>query len=215
MESKKKKLIKRIILVFLANMILALGIAILRLSGFGTDPYTCMNLGVSSRLHMNYGTYQMVLNVVLFIPVFILDRKSFGVGALVNMLLLGYFVDFFMYVFALGGITIEGLAGSFLMRIPVLLAGIVVVCFGIALYMFCDLGAAPYDRLSVIIENYSHGKISFRLARICLDVISTAVGLATGSVVGIGTVIIAFFTGPVVSFFREKIIAKVFSDIKS
>lgn len=215
MESKKKKLIKRIILVFLANMILALGIAILRLSGFGTDPYTCMNLGVSSRLHMNYGTYQMVLNVVLFIPVFILDRKSFGVGALVNMLLLGYFVDFFIYVFSLGGITIEGLAGSFLMRIPVLLAGIVVVCFGIALYMFCDLGAAPYDRLSVIIENYSHGKIPFRLARICLDVISTAVGLATGSVVGIGTVIIAFFTGPVVSFFREKIIAKVFSDIKS
>lgn len=214
MESKKKKLIKRIILVFLANMILALGIAVLRLSGFGTDPYTCMNLGVSSRLHMNFGTYQMVLNVVLFIPVFILDRKSFGVGALVNMLLLGYFVDFFMYVFALGGITIEGLSGSFIMRIPILLAGIVVVCFGIALYMFCDLGAAPYDRLSVIIENYSHGKVPFRWARICLDVISTAVGLATGSVVGIGTVIIAFFTGPIVSFFREKIIANVFSDIK-
>ena len=214
MESKKKKLIKRIILVFLANMILALGIAILRLSGFGTDPYTCMNLGVSSRLHMNFGTYQMVLNVALFIPVFILDRKSFGVGALVNMLLLGYFVDFFMYVFSCVGITIEGLAGSFLMRIPVLLAGIVVVCFGIALYMFCDLGAAPYDRLSVIIENYSHGKVPFRWARICLDIISTVVGLATGSVVGIGTVIIAFFTGPVVSFFREKIIAKVFSDIK-
>lgn len=214
MESKKKKLIKRIILVFLANMILALGIAVLRLSGFGTDPYTCMNLGVSSRLHMNFGTYQMVLNVVLFIPVFILDRKSFGVGALVNMLLLGYFVDFFMYVFALGGITIEGLSGSFVMRIPILLAGIVVVCFGIALYMFCDLGAAPYDRLSVIIENYSHGKVPFRWARICLDVISTAVGLATGSVVGIGTVIIAFFTGPIVSFFREKIIANVFSDIK-
>lgn len=100
------------------------------------------------------------------------------------------------------------------MRIPILLAGIVVVCFGIALYMFCDLGAAPYDRLSVIIENYSHGKIPFRWARICLDVISTAVGLATGSVVGIGTVIIAFFTGPIVSFFREKIIANVFSDIK-
>ncbi len=81
------------------------------------------------------------------------------------------------------------------------------VCFGVALYMFCDLGSAPYDRLGVIIENYSHGKIKFKWARVCLDIFSTVVGFLTGSVIGIGTVIIAFFTGPIVSFFREKVIA--------
>ena len=81
------------------------------------------------------------------------------------------------------------------------------VCFGVALYMFCDLGSAPYDRLGVIIENYSHGKIKFKWARVCLDIFSTVVGFLTGSVIGIGTVIIAFFTGPIVRFFREKVIA--------
>ena len=89
MESKNKNLAMRIVLVVLANMILGLGISLLRLAGFGTDPYTCMNLGVSSKLGMSYGTYQMIFNIVLFIPVFILDRKSFGVGALVTMLVLG------------------------------------------------------------------------------------------------------------------------------
>lgn len=162
MESKNKNLAMRIVLVVLANMILGLGISLLRLAGFGTDPYTCMNLGVSSKLGMSYGTYQMIFNIVLFIPVFILDRKSFGVGALVNMLVLGYFVEFFMFAFGAVGITIEGLAGNLLIQIPILTLGVFVVCFGVALYMFCDLGSAPYDRLGVIIENYSHGKIKFK-----------------------------------------------------
>ncbi|MCI8535270.1 MAG: hypothetical protein HFG68_06805 [Hungatella sp.] len=207
MESKNKNLAMRIVLVVLANMILGLGISLLRLAGFGTDPYTCMNLGVSSKLGMSYGTYQMIFNIVLFIPVFILDKKSFGVGALVNMLVLGYFVEFFMFAFGAVGITIEGLAGNLLIQIPILTLGVFVVCFGVALYMFCDLGSAPYDRLGVIIENYSHGKIKFKWARVCLDIFSTVVGFLTGSVIGIGTVIIAFFTGPIVSFFREKVIA--------
>ena len=85
MESKKKEFLLRVVLVVVANLILGLGIALLRLSGFGTDPFSCMNLGVSSRLGMGLGMYQMLFNVVLFIPVIILDRKSFGIGALKDL----------------------------------------------------------------------------------------------------------------------------------
>ena len=207
MESKKKEFLLRVVLVVVANLILGLGIALLRLSGFGTDPFSCMNLGVSSRLGMGLGMYQMLFNVVLFIPVIILDRKSFGIGALVNMLALGYFVEFDMFLFAVVGITIEGLAASLGIRAALLIAGVLVVCFGVGLYMFCDLGAAPYDRMGVIIETYSHGKVKFKWARVCMDLVSIAVGFLTGSVIGIGTVVVAFFTGPIVSFFRENVIS--------
>ena len=193
MDEKRKKLLPRVLWVTVANLILGLGIAMLRLSGFGTDPFTCMNLGVSSHLPVSFAVYQMIFNVLLFIPVFILDRKSFGIGALINMLLLGYFVEFFMFLFAAVGITIEGMAGNMAMRIPALVVGILVLCFGVALYMACDLGAAPYDRLSVIVENYSHGKIKFRAARICMDLVSIAVGFLTGSIVGLGTIVVGFF----------------------
>ena len=135
MESKKKEFLLRVVLVVVANLILGLGIALLRLSGFGTDPFSCMNLGVSSRLGMGLGMYQMLFNVVLFIPVIILDRKSFGIGALVNMLALGYFVEFDMFLFAAVGITIEGLAASLGIRAALLIAGVLVVCFGVGLYM--------------------------------------------------------------------------------
>ena len=212
MDEKSKKLLPRVLWVTVANLILGLGIAMLRLSGFGTDPFTCMNLGVSSHLPVSFAVYQMIFNVLLFIPVFILDRKSFGIGALINMLLLGYFVEFFI---AAVGSTIEGMAGNMAMRIPALVVGILVLCFGVALYMACDLGAAPYDRLSVIVENYSHGKIKYKWARVGQDVISAVVGLMTGSVVSIGTVIVALFTGPIVSFFRDTAVARIMRGIRS
>lgn len=215
MDEKRKKLLPRVLWVTVANLILGLGIAMLRLSGFGTDPFTCMNLGVSSHLPVSFAVYQMIFNVLLFIPVFILDRKSFGIGALINMLLLGYFVEFFMFLFAAVGITIEGMAGNMAMRIPALVVGILVLCFGVALYMACDLGAAPYDRLSVIVENYSYGKIKYKWARVGQDVISAVVGLMTGSVVSIGTVIVALFTGPIVSFFRDTAVARIMRGIRS
>lgn len=207
MKNEKNNLPLRIVMVTAANLILGLGIAVLRLSGFGTDPFTCMNLGVSRLLGLSLGTYQMILNIILFIPVFILDRKSFGVGALVNMLALGYFVEFFMFLFSVMGITVEGLAGSLGIRVFLLAAGVLIVCFGISLYMFCDLGAAPYDRLGVIIENYSHGKVKFRAARICMDLVSIAVGFFTGSTIGVGTLVVGFFTGPIVSFLREQVVS--------
>lgn len=213
MDEKRKKLLLRTMWMVAANVILGLGIALLRLSSFGTDPFTCMNLGVSSHLPISYAVYQMLFNVLLYIPVFLLDRKSFGVGALTNMILLGYFVEFFMFLFSLGGITIEGLSGNMAMRILALAAGVLVLCFGVALYMACDLGAAPYDRLPVIVENCSRGKIKYKWARVAQDVISAGIGFATGSVVGAGTVIVALFTGPVVSFFRDTAVAKIMKTI--
>ena len=213
MDEKRKKLLLRILWMIGANMILGMGIALLRLSSFGTDPFTCMNLGVSSHLPISFAVYQMCFNVLLFIPVFILDRKSFGIGALTNMLLLGYFVEFFMFVFSILGFTIEGLAGNLIMRIVTLMGGVLVVCFGVALYMACDLGAAPYDRLPVIVETYSHGKVKYKWARVGQDVISASIGLATGSVVGVGTVIVALFTGPIVSFFRETVVARIMKNL--
>ena len=68
MDEKRKKLLPRVLWVTVANLILGLGIAMLRLSGFGTDPFTCMNLGVSSHLPVSFAVYQMIFNV--------LDRKS-------------------------------------------------------------------------------------------------------------------------------------------
>ena len=203
MKKISKDFVKRFLLMCVANIILALGIAGLRLSNFGTDPFNCMNLGVSSHIPLSYGTYQLLVNLVLFIPLVIIKPKILGPGAIVNMFLLAYIVEFFTWLFGVFGLTAEGIIGFLAVRILCLVLGILCVCYGVALYMECNMGTAAYDALGTIIEEKSKGKLQYRWIRVTTDVICVAIGFITGSVVGVGTLISAFFTGPLVSLFRK------------
>ncbi len=56
-----------------------------RLSAFGVDAFTCMNLGISGFLHMTFGTWQLIMNAAVLIVVFFTVRYCIGAGTIVNM----------------------------------------------------------------------------------------------------------------------------------
>lgn len=56
-----------------------------------------------------------------------------------------------------------------------------------------------------IVENKTDGKNKFKRERVMLDILSVSIGYVTGGVVGLATVVTAFFTGSVVSWFREHV----------
>ena len=147
---------KRFLYMVLAIVLLGIGVSLLRLAGFGTDPFSCMVFGLVQHLPIDYGTLQIIINIILFIPVIILYPRSFGVGAFFNMIGLGYVVSFCLYLCGLCGVTVESVQGLLIVRILFLLTGIIVMCFGIALYMECDLGIAPYDMVAQLIEDKTH-----------------------------------------------------------
>lgn len=94
-------MVKKIVgLTFAGNLIIGFGISLLNLSGLGLDAFTAMNYGVSQMLGIGLGTYQAGVNIVLLLPLVIFYRQALGIGTLINMFLLGYFVEFFMYIFA-------------------------------------------------------------------------------------------------------------------
>ena len=71
------------------------------------------------------------------------------------------------------------------------------------------MGMSPYDAVGYIIEMLTKGKVSFRAARITSDIVCVSIGFATGlqtgiqwKIIGIGTVVSAFCTGPLIQFFR-------------
>ncbi len=195
--------------MFLGNFFIGFSVCLLRLAGFGTDPFSCMNIGVSNHLPISYGTYQLLFNLVLFIPMICWFRKGLGLGTLINMAGLGYIADFCIWLFGIAGITIQGLEAMVPVRILLLCLGVLSICFGVALYMECDLGIAPYDALGQIIEQLTHGKVKFKWARILTDVISVLIGFIAGNIVGIATIVTAFFTGPLVTWFKEHIVCKI------
>lgn len=200
---------KRFFYMIVAVIIIALGVTLLKLSSFGTDPFNCMNLGISSHLPISYGTYQMLFNVVLFIPLFILKPSILGPGAIANMFFSAYIVEGFSYMFTVLRITTDSIYENNGCRMMFLLFGIICMCFGAALYMECDLGVAAYDALGQIMEEKLSGKVKYRMIRIITDTICIMLGAITGSVVGIGTLVGAFFTGPLISAFRKIVNKKI------
>lgn len=208
MRSNVKK-IKFIMMIF-GNLFMGIAVAILRMSRFGTDPFTCMNLGVSSFLNISFGTYQLAVNVVIFLFVLWKGRHCIGLGTIVNMAGIGYVADFGVFVLTkiLGNAQILPLA----MRIFMMILAVILCSFAAAMYMEVDMGIAPYDAFGVIIEESTNGKIPFKAARVVTDVICVVIGFSFGSIIGVATLITAFCMGPLIGWFRgtcmEKLIIK-------
>lgn len=97
-------------------------------------------------------------------------------------------------------------------RVLCLVVGVVIICFGSAFYMTADLGVSTYDAVALIIVNtWKRGK--FQYVRIITDVVCVLLGVAlfliSGgaardiiTIAGVGTIITAFFMGPLIEFFN-------------
>ena len=100
-------------------------------------------------------------------------------------------------------------------RIICLVVGVVIICFGSALYITADLGVSTYYAIALIICNtWKKGK--FQYVRIITDLVCVILGsvlfIMSGGLIsqiptiaGIGTIITAFFMGPLIEFFNVHI----------
>ena len=191
--------------VVIGIFMVGIAVGLFKISEMGADPFTAMNTGISSWLTMQFGTLQLIINAVILLFVFFFKKQFIGFGTIFNMVFVGYTADFVMWLMAKWQITFHTLP----IRIMILVIAVLLICIGDALYISADMGMSPYDAAGYIVETLTKGKIQFRIARIILDIICVAVAFLTGiqegiqwKIIGIGTVILAFCTGPLIQFFR-------------
>lgn len=199
---QKKHLGRRLVLVNIAVILMGFALSWLVLVDMGTDPYTCMNLAMAAKLHTTLGNWQALLNVVLFLIVFIFGKSNIGFGTVANMLLVGYSCDFFSWIWEkiLPGQAFDSMG----IRLMVLFPALILFIFAAAVYMDMELGTSPYDAISFIIADHLK-KVPFRLVRIGYDTFFMILGIILGGRFGIVTLVMAFTLGPVISFVGEKI----------
>ncbi len=198
--------IKRCVMMVTGILFIGICVGAYRLSAFGVDAFTCMNLGISGFLHMTFGTWQLIMNAAILAVVFFTVRHCIGAGTIVNMICVGYMADFICWLFQ-GVLQVEM---TLPLRMIALFIGSVFAGLGVAFYMVADMGIAPYDSVALMIEKAAKGKIPFQYARVCSDITAVIVGivfclLSGGNlwmVIGLGTVCNALFNGPLIQFFR-------------
>ncbi len=197
-----KDKLKKAPLMLAAVITMGICVALLKMTAFGPDPCSTMNYGVSSKLDLSFGVYQMCINIIVFIIVFFIDRSLLGLGSFGNMILVGYSADLTSWLMnRLFGITAFESSGA---RICVMLVTLCVFVFAAAIYMNCGLGTAPYDALSVLLHKRLFAdrgsKVPFRAVRIAYDGAATLIGFLTGGGVGIVTLIMIPSLGSAVDF---------------
>jgi uncharacterized membrane protein YczE len=88
-------------------------------------------------------------------------------------------------------------------RVFALMIAILVISFGSALYFTGDLGVSTYDAVALIMAEKKIAK--FHYCRIGTDLICTLTGFLLGATVGFGTLVTAFFMGPIIAFFNRTV----------
>ena len=190
---------RRLLMALCGVVICAMSVGFFRQAAFGTDPFQCMCNGIDNVVPLDFGTLYVIICLILLAAMLLIDRHYMGVATFINLFLTGYIVEFSESVIynTFGDPTMA-------MRIVYLIIGIVVMCLASALYFTADLGVSTYDFIALHLAK-RQSRVPFKLIRIGTDLICVAVGFALGFVPGIGTIITAFFMGPLISFFNVRV----------
>lgn len=189
---------RRIVMTIVGVLTSGFSVGIFNYSLFGMDPFQVLAHGIWEHLSMGFGTFYMIVNLIMLVAVFFVDKSKIGLGTMINIFLLGYVVEFSSWLFA----TILP-EPTWLLQSVALMVGVVMISFGSALYFTGNLGVSTYDAVALILTDKKVAK--FQYCRIGTDLICTSVGYFLGATVGIGTVVTAFFMGPIIAFFNRTI----------
>ncbi|MDD7739170.1 MAG: hypothetical protein SOT28_04685 [Fusicatenibacter sp.] len=190
---------KRVAMTTFGVLFCAIAVGFFKCSLFGVDPFQCFAQGIWGGFFQNvasYGVYYMILSGIMLVLDLFIARSYMGIATLVNMFLTGYLVDFTCLVIR-HFCPAPGLG----IRVLFLAIAVLVMCFASSLYMTSNLGVSVYDAIPIVLSNKS--KIPFRFVRITCDLICVIIGAISGLMPGIGTLITAFFMGPLIEYFNR------------
>ena len=121
-----------------------------------------------------------------------------GIGTIINFIIIAIMIDVTIFYFE----KPETYFSQFL----IVIAGILIIGFGTAMYLIANLGAGPRDGLMTGLQKKTKAPIA--LVRTCIEIIVVLLGWFLGGIAGIGTLLFAFGIGPAVAlslFFFSKI----------
>lgn len=206
-----KELIRRYILFVISLFFAAVGIAFVKRSELGISPVSSISNIISLRYtFFSFGTWILITNCIWLLgEVFVLG-KNFKLKLLLQLplsVVFGWFTDFGVFIASLVPVS------SYLSRIGIVVAGILILGFGIALSVIADILLNPAEGFIKTLSD-KYGK-SFGTIKVYFDIfcVSTSIILSLvmfeGKIIGTreGTLLSALFTG-----FSVKLFTRIFKN---
>ena len=169
-------------------MLFGLSLAFMLRAGVGLGPWDVFHQGLEERTPLTIGQAMVLAGLVLLIVSAAVLRERPGVGTVLNMALIGPWVDAFLAWSAFPTAT-GVVSGAAMFALGLGLNG-----FATGLYITAGLGAGPRDGFALGLARTAG--VPVRRARTGVEMAVCATGWLLGGSVGVGTVVFALAIGP-------------------
>ncbi|MFI5686106.1 YitT family protein [Streptomyces sp. NPDC051636] len=189
-SSAKQHVARRLIQLYAGLVLYGVSSALLVEAGLGLEPWNVLHQGLAELTGLSMGVVLTILGaavLLLWIPL----RQRPGLGTVSNVLVIGPAMD--------AGLSALPHTHVLAVRIPLLLAGIVLNGAATGLYIAANFGPGPRDGLMTGLHRRT-GR-SIRLIRTAVEITVVATGFVLGGTVGVGTVLYALSIGPLAQLF--------------
>ncbi|MFF2202869.1 YitT family protein [Streptomyces sp. NPDC058145] len=188
--STSGRLGRRLIQLYAGLALYGASSALLVAAGLGLEPWNVLHQGLAELTGLTIGVVSIAVGAVvllLWIPL----RQRPGLGTVSNVFVVGLAMD--------GTLALLPDVHALAVRVPLLVAGIVLNGAATGLYIAASFGPGPRDGLMTGLHRRT-GR-SIRLMRTVVEVTVVVTGFALGGTIGIGTVLYAVSIGPLAQLF--------------
>jgi uncharacterized membrane protein YczE len=162
-----------------------LSVALMIASGLGLGPWDAFHVGLHNVTGMSVGVASIAMGLVLQIGIWFIGVRP-GAGTLVNMVLIGVFIDLLLPVIPPANTWVWGLA----YYVP----GVLLCGLSTGFYIAAGLGKGPRDGLMLGLHQRTGWPV--RRVRTLIEVAVLGLGVVMGGTLGVGTLLFAFGIGP-------------------
>lgn len=164
----------------------ALGIMVTINASIGYSPWDVFHVGLSKTTGLSLGTISISVGFLIIILTTILGEK-FGIGTVLNMLLIGTFIDIIIKL------DIIPVASNYIIGFIMLIVGILIISFATYFYISPGFGAGPRDGLMIALSRKLN--LSIGWCRGIIEFVAAIGGYFLGGMLGLGTIIFVVMIG--------------------
>jgi len=181
-----KQFYARLLRLIFGLFLYALGIVVTMNAQIGYAPWDVFHVGFAKMIGLSIGTASIITGLAIGIISLLLGEKL-GLGTILNMVLIGVFLDLLI------GLNIIPLATHVVFGIIMNIVGLFIIALASYFYIGSAFGAGPRDSLMVALTRRT--KFPVGICRGTIELIAVFVGWRLGGMIGVGTIISAFFIG--------------------
>ena len=180
------KFSKRFIRLIFGLFLYALGIVMTINANIGYAPWDVFHVGLANSIGLSIGVASILTGVVIVLISWLLGEKL-GLGTILNMLLIGVFLDIIMALKVIPKLD-HVILGIFMM-----LGGLFVIALASYFYIGAAFGAGPRDSLMVALTRKTG--LSVGICRGSIELMAVIIGWRLGGKLGLGTILSALAIG--------------------